>query len=771
MSRKLVCVAAVAALVCAATGISKAVPPNLLWNHGTQALVIFNGAATNLGYSSGTPLTATALQRWATQPFRVNGTQEVVITEVWVNYFEPAGFQGATIDYKIFSRTPLDANDTFAINNPPNSTGVVVSTGTLGAFESIGVDDPDFVGADTFMHIYKNLCIHLQPGDYWFTMYPIGLGPNNTAGFHNAAWFTGAMGGDENLEHPQNDPFCALPPAIACPNGMMWRSNTWPAPGFAKYTGGGAVLPNGAQDPQDIYNTSFRLWGFAVSGNDCNSNGISDECESDCNNNALPDECDIAGPTSTDCNNDTTPDECQPGALDDCNSNGTGDACEEGFADCNGNATADFCDIALPTASSPDCDGNGAPDECQADCDEDGAIDACEIAGGAPDCNTNGVPDGCELIAETYSVEDGTADNSIGFGVAELDVIWTNKFTVEAGAEMISGVSLAWGSIANGLPCSVMLISDPNQDGSPVDGLSLAFKGTIVADANQSIFKQVFFDTPVNVGPAGTIFHVGCVITLTSGFPCPIDQTDPDVALTSYIQGTTPAGGQDPAAPELQFLAPIEPGFPGNWLLRAMKTIYLNDANGNGTLDVCEEQPVELVDCPGGDMNDDGDHDGADVAGIVDVLVGNVTDPSQRCRVDVTGDGVIDGLDLDRLITNVLDPAPYSDDSLVAFNVGGHVCSVKKTIISKAGAAGKTIIVRGKQEGVDSDCDVEIVQLDADGVEVAGTAATLTAGESCYVTVGANQKVQVRCAAGTGNCLISYKDPSKAPPAGSQTCP
>jgi hypothetical protein len=77
--------------------------------------------------------------------------------------------------------------------------------------------------------------------------------------------------------------------------------------------------------------------------NDCNFNGIPDECEPDCNTNGSPDECDIAGGTSFDCNTNGIPDDCDiaGGTSFDCNANGVPDECE-GFPDC----INDFCDGA-----------------------------------------------------------------------------------------------------------------------------------------------------------------------------------------------------------------------------------------------------------------------------------------------------------------------------------------------------------------------------------------------------------------------------------------
>ncbi len=65
---------------------------------------------------------------------------------------------------------------------------------------------------------------------------------------------------------------------------------------------------------------------------DCNDNGIPDECEpaDDCNENGAPDICDIGAGASRDCNDNAVPDECDlaAGIGEDENGNGMLDACE-----------------------------------------------------------------------------------------------------------------------------------------------------------------------------------------------------------------------------------------------------------------------------------------------------------------------------------------------------------------------------------------------------------------------------------------------------------
>jgi len=122
--------------------------------------------------------------------------------------------------------------------------------------------------------------------------------------------------------------------------------------------------------------------------NDCNENGVPDDCElvdNDCNSNGIPDECE------TDCNNNGIPDDCE--AFDDCNNNDIPDECEP---DCQGNGIPDDCDIADGT--SVDYDNDGLPDECEEDCNGNGKPDFIDILYNfSQDCNLNGIPDECEL--------------------------------------------------------------------------------------------------------------------------------------------------------------------------------------------------------------------------------------------------------------------------------------------------------------------------------------------------------------------------------------
>ncbi|MBI1827805.1 MAG: FG-GAP repeat protein [Planctomycetes bacterium] len=143
---------------------------------------------------------------------------------------------------------------------------------------------------------------------------------------------------------------------------------------------------------------------------DCDANGIPDECQQDCNANGIADTCDITAGFSSDCDNNHVPDECEP----DCNHNGVADKCDatagtsldcnsnlvpdECEPDCNHNGVPDSCDLAFGT--SLDCNHNHIPDDCEGDCNANSVPDDCDIASGtSKDCNSNHVPDECDTAS------------------------------------------------------------------------------------------------------------------------------------------------------------------------------------------------------------------------------------------------------------------------------------------------------------------------------------------------------------------------------------
>ena len=162
-------------------------------------------------------------------------------------------------------------------------------------------------------------------------------------------------------------------------------------------------------------------------------NGWPDVCEDyDCNQNGVPDAQD-AGTTSPDCNYNARPDECE---IDE-NSTAPGGPYFCIFLcspDCNNDGIPDDCQL-----EDNDCDGNEVPDDCQiadgsaTDCDANGVLDFCEHV--HTDCNRNGVIDFCDILSGHASDTDG---NGVPDACDALNFCWDlwDDFSEEEGYQL-----------------------------------------------------------------------------------------------------------------------------------------------------------------------------------------------------------------------------------------------------------------------------------------------------------------------------------------------
>ncbi|MFH0981763.1 MAG: GEVED domain-containing protein [Planctomycetota bacterium] len=290
----------------------------------------------------------------------------------------------------------------------------------------------------------------------------------------------------------------------------------------------------------------------------------------------------------------------------DCNTNGIDDLCDilGGMPDCQPDGIPDDCQLV-----GNDLDGNGVPDECDPDCNENGIPDVCDIScdgacasvptcGQSEDCQTNGIPDECEVGGKarvTYVWDDGTHENSIGLTNGG-EIAWMNHFVVVAGGEGIISISLAWGSVPNGTATTVYVWSDPNGDGNPSDGLVLGSAPTVVANADADILTTVAVVPAAAVGPVGTSFFAGAMISHAAGYyPASVDQ-DSVLNGQSWIAGDS-TYNLDPNDLDGGDVAPVNidtiAGLEGNWLVRAEGgAAGGGDCNGNGIPDVCDVPPI-----------------------------------------------------------------------------------------------------------------------------------------------------------------------------------
>ncbi|MCP4592364.1 MAG: hypothetical protein GY842_16650, partial [bacterium] len=170
-----------------------------------------------------------------------------------------------------------------------------------------------------------------------------------------------------------------------------------------------------------------------VTSQDCNFDGLPDECElagNDCNSNGIPDDCDMARCAGdlacADCNTNGGPDECDiaNGTSGDCQGDGIPDDCQLSGNDCNTNGVPDECDIANGT--SGDCQGDGIPDDCQ-------------LSGN--DCNSNGVPDDCDISMVLDVGDLVVGGNGLGTGESGAGVSVRDGLLYGAGVSAGAGMS------------------------------------------------------------------------------------------------------------------------------------------------------------------------------------------------------------------------------------------------------------------------------------------------------------------------------------------
>lgn len=398
-------------------------------------------------------------------------------------------------------------------------------------------------------------------------------------------------------------------------------------------------------------------------GNDCNANGIPDDCDTadgtsadldgnnvpdeceDCNGNGVVDGFEILGGTASDCDGDGIPDECQL-TSHDCNGNGVPDSCELLGADCNGNGVLDSCDIAAGT--EVDLDLSGIPDSCE-DCNRNGIPDAREIirAGDeaeSVDCNQDGVPDVCQLgpplESMTYAYDDGEKESNLNI-TAALDLAWMNQFTVEPGGEWVSAIEIVWGNTYPGQAAMVVLWADPNNDGHPGDARVIASAHTTTVNIQSNIYNTVPIP-PTYVGEAGQSFFVGAFMPdpFNTG-PMAVDISDADEASwVAYASvGYLDLNDLDGAL-GLSFWNFFD------FMVRAVAGpgVYREDCNANRFLDECDIAFGGSSDSNLNGLPDDcecvGDLNGDELVGFDDLLaLLTAWGSCGGCVEDVNGSG------------------------------------------------------------------------------------------------------------------------------------
>ena len=172
---------------------------------------------------------------------------------------------------------------------------------------------------------------------------------------------------------------------------------------------------NGIADACDITCDALDCVPPCGTSGDCNGDGRPDECELDCNTNLVPDKCELivvcVGGTrdGLDCEQDADCDSGTCVGVNDCDRDGLLDECE---ADCDGDGIPDDCDIPEDadmdgiTDWLDECPDTSPPGSClcpEIDCCLINFIlfcdtftrDECFASGGTPLCVVSPCRDGC----------------------------------------------------------------------------------------------------------------------------------------------------------------------------------------------------------------------------------------------------------------------------------------------------------------------------------------------------------------------------------------
>ncbi len=176
----------------------------------------------------------------------------------------------------------------------------------------------------------------------------------------------------------------------------------------------------------------------------------------------------------------------------------------------------------------------------------------------------------------TYSVDNGVNGGGSSF-VGALDIVWLNRFTVQAGAEQIVAIQVPIFTVGDGRDTTIAIWDDPNNDGNPGDATLIQSYGPVAASSGAVLFVEV---DPIGVGAIGDSFFVGAAIAQLDGeIPPSRDDASPGDGQSWLIVDSTIASLADN-----QFLS----GTSRNWTIRAFGASDIADCNANGRFDACD---------------------------------------------------------------------------------------------------------------------------------------------------------------------------------------
>ncbi|MCH2161502.1 MAG: PA14 domain-containing protein [Phycisphaerales bacterium] len=388
---------------------------------------------------------------------------------------------------------------------------------------------------------------------------------------------------------------------------------------------------------------------------DCNFDGIPDECQIDVglfvdlDGNNIPDVCE-------DCDGDGIPADCEVTCAGICGEQWDGFCGLE--TDCNQDGQPDSCQLL--DGELVDCNDNGIPDGCEPaelDCNENGLLDSCEFAAGtAIDCNADGVIDSCQLGGHPgYILGTDILNQGVGLTI-DAGFWWNVMFEVEAGASIIDQLEVAFGIMPVNSFATIVVWSDPNQDGSPRDAELLYAENVLVTEPNETPGMPVNFTVidipPLDIGPTGTRFFVGAFVNDPNALYPAAFNAEGYQARSWYGVANSPD--------ELTSWNVLgNQGFNGEWMIRAYsggEPIY--DCNRNRQPDDCD-----IADGTSEDLDGDGRPDSCDSICLGDLDGNEIVDGADvglflsqwnlaNSEADLNGDARVDGEDFGLLLAN-----------------------------------------------------------------------------------------------------------------------
>jgi hypothetical protein len=166
-----------------------------------------------------------------------------------------------------------------------------------------------------------------------------------------------------------------------------------------------------------------------------------------------------------------------------------------------------------------------------------------------------------------YSIDDGTHENSIGL-TAGGDLIWLNRLTTDPANNLITTISVAFGSTVNGRQVTVAIWQDNDgPNGVPTHAVLLNTASGVVANQNSDTFND-YSITPTLI--TGATFLVGIEIhgQAAGEFPANLDTDNPH--HQSFVAGGAAGTGNlaDLGANQIPVLSE-DSIVPGNFMVRA----------------------------------------------------------------------------------------------------------------------------------------------------------------------------------------------------------